>query len=256
LDGVESKDIKVLADKLGQISDNAATHGTYLPIGELYGFKLSVKTEESQKEGIQFRQNRFFVEGGGHVKHDYNNDSIANDPKLAINYFIRALEKIPVLIDNHEKKIKDLSQDVSVLREIAQSSWRREEELKALKTETAALDRKIQLSLKPMDEEKDKQEKHADIPVISDSQKKEELTEEQKAVQEIQGLFSGKTNMQEYLQKCEEAKNKRESEKSSHAQIFPMPERLNEYKETMNDRSVTCNLSENKIEKQTKGFKI
>ena len=256
LDGVESMNIKILADKLGQINDNAATHGNYLPIGELYGFKLSVKTEESQKEGIRFRQNRFFVEGGGHVKYDYNNGSIANDPKLAVNYFIRALEKIPVLIENHEKKIKDLSQDVPVLREIARSSWRREEELKALKTEAAALDRKIQLSLKPMDEGEDKPEKQADIPAISASQKKEELTEEQKAIQEIQGLFSGKTNMQEFLQKREETKNKRESENFNYAQTFPIPERLKEYKETMNDRSVICNLSENKIEKQTKGFKI
>jgi hypothetical protein len=159
LDGVESREIKTLADKLGQINDNATTHGNYNAIGELYGFKLLVKTEESQKEGLLFRQNRFFVEGGGHVKYDYNNGSIANDPKLAVNYFIHALEKIPTLIENHEKKIADLSQDLPVLREVAQSAWRREEELKTLKTEAAALDRKIQLSLKPVDEGEDKQDK-------------------------------------------------------------------------------------------------
>jgi hypothetical protein len=167
LDGVESMDFKVLAEKLGKIADNATTHGTYLPIGELYGFRLSVKTEDSQKEGIMFRQNRFFVEGGGHVKYDYNNGTMANDPKLAVNYFIHALEKIPALIENHEKKIQDLSKDLPVLQEVANSSWRREDELKALKTESSALDRKIQLSLKPIDQSEDKKEvvKYDNTPV-------------------------------------------------------------------------------------------
>jgi hypothetical protein len=159
LDGVGSADIKVLAAKLGHINDNATTHGDYHAFGELYGFKLLVKTEESQKEGFLFRQNRFFVGGGGHVKYDYNNGSIASDPKLAVNYFLHALEKIPALIDNHERKIKDLSQDLPVLREVAQSVWKKEDELKALKTEAAALDRKIQLSLKPLDQGEDGPEK-------------------------------------------------------------------------------------------------
>jgi hypothetical protein len=163
LDGVDSTDIKVLAAKLGQINDNATTHGNYQTIGELYGFKLLVKTEESQKEGLLFRQNRFFVEGGGHVKYDYNNGSIATDPKLSVNYFIHALEKIPTLIANHEKKIKDLSQDLPVLQEVAKSTWRKEDELKALKMEGAALDRKIQLSLNPIDVVEDKSEKTKQI---------------------------------------------------------------------------------------------
>jgi hypothetical protein len=44
--------------------------------------------------------------------------------------------------------------------------WLRENELKGLKTELAALDRKIQLSLKPVDTGKDKQEeKQAEKPL-------------------------------------------------------------------------------------------
>jgi hypothetical protein len=92
------------------------------------------------------------------VKYKYNNGRIANDPKLAVTYFIRALEAIPTLIENHEKKGEKLSADIPVLKEIAQSTWRKEEELKNFKTEFAALDRKIQLSLKPIDEGEDKKE--------------------------------------------------------------------------------------------------
>jgi hypothetical protein len=43
-----------------------------------------------------------------------------------------------------------MKNDVPVLQEVVNSTWRRENELKDLKTELAALDRKIQLSLKPV----------------------------------------------------------------------------------------------------------
>ena len=43
-------------------------------------------------------------------------------------------------------------QDISVLQEVVNGSWKKEEQLKDLKTELAALDRKIQLSLKPIEQ--------------------------------------------------------------------------------------------------------
>ncbi|MFV0267881.1 MAG: hypothetical protein ACK5HT_12170, partial [Draconibacterium sp.] len=33
----------------------------------------------------------------------YNNSHIAKDPKLAATSFLKALERIPILIDNHER---------------------------------------------------------------------------------------------------------------------------------------------------------
>jgi hypothetical protein len=249
LDGVESTDIKVLAAKLGQINDNASTHGDYQAIGELYGFRLSVKTEESQKEGILFRQNRFFVEGGGHVKYDYNNGYIANDPKLAVNYFIHALEKIPTLIANHEKKITDLSQDLPVLQEVANSTWRKEDELKALKLEAASLGRKIQLSLKPIDEDKDKQqnetpeiEVHKESPKVPIVPNVPTVPNNSAAhIETIQALFSGKTHP---------------SEIKSTFSSYPIPNRLQEYKETMGDRLIIGSIPKYDYEKQTKGMKL
>jgi hypothetical protein len=44
------------------------------------------------------------------------------------------------------------------LQEVVNTAWRREDELKDLKTELAALGRKIQLSLKPVDTGEDKEE--------------------------------------------------------------------------------------------------
>ena len=163
LKDAESTDIKVLAAKLQQINENTATHGEYFTIGELYGFKLLVKTEQSGGTTIDgiFRetyQNRFFVEGEGNVKYNHNNGYIAKDPKLAVNYFINALDKIPAIIEKYEKRNQELSVDIPVLKEISQSTWRKEDELKELKSELAAVDRKIQLSLKPLDETEDKKD--------------------------------------------------------------------------------------------------
>jgi hypothetical protein len=156
LDGVEGADVKILAEKLNKINDNATTHGEHYKIGELYGFKLLVKTEDTLKEGLALTQNKFYIEGEGNVKYTYNSGFIANDPKLAVNYFLHALEKIPTLIENHEKKNADLSKEVPVLQGIKSTVWGKEDELKALKSDVAALERKIELSLKPVDEGEDK----------------------------------------------------------------------------------------------------
>jgi hypothetical protein len=147
LEGVSGRDVKAIADKLSQIADNATTHGEHYIIGELYGFKLLVKTDDSMKEGMFLKENKFFVEGEGNIKYTYNNGHLANDPKLAVSYFLHALEKIPVLIEKYEKETVKLSTDLPVLREVVGSVWRKEEELKGMKSELAALDRKILLSL-------------------------------------------------------------------------------------------------------------
>jgi hypothetical protein len=190
--------VKVLAAKLGHLNDHATTHGEHYPIGELYGFKLLVKTEDTMKEGLFLKENRFFVEGEGHVKYAYNNGHIANDPKLAVNYFIHALERIPTLIENYQKKNVELSKDLPVLQEIAKSSWRKEDELKELKSELSALNRKIDLSLKPIDtsEDKDKEQTISTPGLKPPEQPKE--TEAQRAVSEIQGLMSGKMSVNDY----------------------------------------------------------
>jgi N12 class adenine-specific DNA methylase len=160
LDGVESTDVKILAAKLTHVNDHATTQGEHFKIGTLYGFNLLVKTENSQKEGVLFKQNRFFIEGEGNIKYTYNNGNIANDPKLAVNYFLHALEKIPSLIEKYQADTEKISKDLPVLQEVVNSAWRREDDLKDLKTELAALDRKIQLSLKPVDTEEDKEEEN------------------------------------------------------------------------------------------------
>lgn len=147
LDNVVSTNPKVIGDKLNQLSNNARTNGEYFRIGELYDFKLLVKTEESLKEGIGFKDNRFFIEGEGGIKYSYNNGHVALDPLLASKNFLNALEKILTLIDKYENETERLSKDLPVLKEVMEASFRKEPELKELKTQLDSLNRQINLSL-------------------------------------------------------------------------------------------------------------
>lgn len=114
----ENADVKIIGKKLNELSEKARTHGFYDEIGSLYGFKLLVKTEASMKEGFDFRENRFFVEGTGGIKYTYNNGIMANDPKLASMNFLNALQKIPTLIDNENKRIAKEQANLPVLQEV------------------------------------------------------------------------------------------------------------------------------------------
>ena len=55
----------------------------------------------------------------------------------------------PSTIDQYRAKNEVLEKEVPQLQEIAGKVWKKEDELKQLKSELAALDRKIQLELAP-----------------------------------------------------------------------------------------------------------
>ena len=148
LDGLEATDHKSLGTRLQEIAKNATTGGEYLRIGELYGFPVLVKTESSLKEGVEVKLNRFFVEGA--FKYTYNNGQIAmSDTKAAAMNFLNALERIPKLVEQYREKNVEYERDIPILQQTVGGVWKKEDELKQLKSEVAALERKIQLELAP-----------------------------------------------------------------------------------------------------------
>ena len=148
LDGLAATDAKSVGTRLQEIAKNATTGGEYLPIGELYGFPILVKTESSVREGVEVKQNRFFIEGA--YKYTYNNGQLAmSDHKAAATNFLNALDRIPKLMEQYRTENEKLEKDLPTLREVAGGTWKKEEELKQLKSEVATLERKIQLSLAP-----------------------------------------------------------------------------------------------------------
>lgn len=140
--------------------------GEYFKIGELYGFRILVKTEESQKEGSVFKDNRFFIEGEGNIKYSYNNGHIALDPLLASKNFINALEKIPNLKEKYQADNQKLEKDIPILKEVVDSVFRKEPELRELKSQLDSLNRQINLSLENKNQVQDTN-KEDFTPVIS-----------------------------------------------------------------------------------------
>ena len=103
VDGVSSSDEKVIGKRLQEIARNATTGGLYNLVGELYGFPIKVVSERMLKEGLEFTDNRFVVEGN--YKYTYNNGHLAMaDPVAAARNFLNALEKIPSTIDQYRAK--------------------------------------------------------------------------------------------------------------------------------------------------------
>jgi len=240
LDGVESTDVKALAAKLSHLNDHATTHEEHYKIGTLYGFNLLVKTEESMKEELFTKQNRFYVEGEGNIKYTYNNGTIAQDPKLAVHYFINALEKIPSLIEKYQAETEKVSKDLPVLEEVIHSTWRKENELKELKIEIAALERKINLSLTPMISGEEKQPGDAEKNTIREnnvvplSNANSDYNTADR-IEVIQDLLSGKI-------------------KPEHS--YPVVERFQQAKEALGDRLVITSVPRFNADNQSKGVKI
>lgn len=152
IDGLDTADEKAIGKRLQEIAKNATTGGQYKRVGELYGFPIEVVSEKTLKDGLEFCDNRFVV--AGNYRYSYNNGHLAMaDTHAAAMNFLNALEKIPSVIDQYKAKNEALEQEIPQLREIAGKTWKKEDELKQLKSELAALDRKIQLELAPKQEE-------------------------------------------------------------------------------------------------------
>ncbi len=133
------------------------THGQYKRIGEVYGFPISIISEHTYTDGKESVQNRFVVEG--HYKYKFNNGFIAmSDTHAACMNFVNALEKIPGIIAQYEERTAKLKADVPQLEAIVAKQWGKEDELKQLKSDLAALDRKITAALAPKKEEQDGEE--------------------------------------------------------------------------------------------------
>ena len=158
LDGVESTNLEVIGKHLQMLAEKETTGGQYKRIGEIYGFPVKIVSKTSFENGLPFVDNRFFVEGN--YKYQYNYGHIAkSDPIAAANNFLNALQKIPSYIEQYDSRCKALEKEIPQLEDIAGKTWKKEEELKGLKAELAALDRKIQLELAPP-QEQDTAEKH------------------------------------------------------------------------------------------------
>ena len=148
----ENCDMKLVASRLQEIAEKARTQGEYHRIGSIYGFDIFVKTESSAKDLFQGSINRFFIKGEGSIYYTHNNGKLASDPKIACQNFLSALERIPKVMATHEKELTRAAQDIEIYKAMASGQWNKEDELRSLKAQVAELDRKIALTLAPVEE--------------------------------------------------------------------------------------------------------
>ncbi|WP_435868845.1 helicase-related protein [Duncaniella muris] len=142
LDRCEGKDEKSMGHYLQALARSKNTQGQYVRVGEVYGFPVSIISERVVIDGKQDVQNRYVVEGN--YKYTFNNGQVAmKDRHAACMNFVNALEKLSGIIAKYEERTARLKEDVPVLEAIVDKKWGKEDELKQLKSELAALDRKI-----------------------------------------------------------------------------------------------------------------
>ena len=180
IDTCHLSDEKNMGIHLQGLAMKTDTHGQYQRIGEVYGFPISIISERNLVDGKETVQNRFVVEGN--YKYKFNNGFIAmSDTHAACMNFVNALEKIPGIIAQYEERTARLKADVPQLEAIAAKQWGKESELKDLKSELAALDRKITAALAPKKEEQDgeenKQVNTVEVPTQTSDSKKSMVAE-------------------------------------------------------------------------------
>lgn len=142
-------------EKLVQINEKVCTESNeYRKIGKLYDFDVVVNSQIWYDiHGVKQVNNRFFVDSGKGILYSHNHGSLSEKPETVTQMFIRAVDKIPALVDHYLNKIKEAEKDMPVLEEIIRTEWDRGQELENLQNEAAALDRKIQLEINQIDEQ-------------------------------------------------------------------------------------------------------
>ena len=180
LDDCKYKDEQNMGVYLQGLAQRTDTHGQYKRIGEVYGFPISIISEHVLADGKETVQNRFVVEGN--YKYKFNNGFIAmSDTHAACMNFVNALEKIPGIVAQYEERTAKMKADVPILEGIVAKVWGKESELKQLKSDLAALDRKITAQLAPKKEEQDGEENKEvnsmDTPSQSSDSKKSMVAE-------------------------------------------------------------------------------
>lgn len=89
-----------------------------------------------------------------------NNGRLAKDPKTAVQMFLRTFETIFPLLEKYQNDTEKISKNIPILQEVAKETWKKEKQLKQFKSDLASLDRKIQLSLKPVKQTKGEDSEH------------------------------------------------------------------------------------------------
>jgi uncharacterized coiled-coil protein SlyX len=153
--GTEEYD-KCIGERLLSIDKTARTADCYIPIGDIYGFRILVKSRETGygEDGAMGYENRFFVEGTEPLKYSYNDGYLNHvSARISGGMMLKALQELPRRIGDWEKRVADNEVRIEQLADILTAVWPKEDELKKARAELGILDRKIAEDLKKSETE-------------------------------------------------------------------------------------------------------
>jgi len=139
---------KALGERLWRIEQTARTQGIPMKIGSLYGFDLMVKTNEQIIHDADGNEDvlytNYFTVQGCRILHKVDDGLLSHrSPRLAAEYALRCLQKLPRRIADWQQWIADNNVTIRQLNELLRQTWSKEDELRRAKADLAKLDRKI-----------------------------------------------------------------------------------------------------------------
>lgn len=142
--------------------------GTMKIIG-LYDFDLYIckqKETYQEKAMFEYRHHNIFYAGGkdSGIKYSWNQGHINIDnPKIAVRYFLNAIDRVETLKGKYEKELQELNQNIPMLEKIVEKPFDKEDELAQLKKDVLRLEREITIKIQ---EDQMNQQEIAETPVV------------------------------------------------------------------------------------------
>ena len=93
------------------------------------------------------KDNRFYVIGQSGYRYCHNSGMLSGKPETVAYNFIRALEKLPRMMEEKQKEIEAMETDIPVLQRILEEKWDKMLKLQHLNMELDTLERKIKNTL-------------------------------------------------------------------------------------------------------------
>ncbi|MBN8718386.1 MAG: DEAD/DEAH box helicase family protein [Sediminibacterium magnilacihabitans] len=125
-------------------------------IGNLYGFDLYIRRQKETYENkglFEYKfQNVFYAESKQTcIKYSWNQGHINIDnPKIATRYFLNAIDRVESLKEKYQKELKEIEQNIPMLKQLVTKPFEKENELANLKIEMSRLEREISIKIQKM----------------------------------------------------------------------------------------------------------
>jgi N12 class adenine-specific DNA methylase len=120
-------------------------------IGNLYGFDLRIEHRQSRNfygELIHEYNILYAVSPETNYKYIYNEGSPnVDNPKLAVRYFINAIDRVSSIREHYEKIIRSAEQEIVMMEKIIDKPFEKEVALQEKKSEALKLEQKITFSI-------------------------------------------------------------------------------------------------------------